>query len=534
MATQYQRVKNAGVVALLFFSFLCSLQFWFGWTERTRSLRRRGGREVTNQKSVSSSSSSSSSLEPGELSSREEENDLSDKAKVEKSSIPSLEQNSLQLVENEVSNLSDATSKQTLTLDSIVVVGKESASSSEPEPEPVMLPDDVQEKEEEKMFIPPPLEKEGRPSLVIHIGPSKTGSTTIQKDCANLTDPLALDNYVYLGSKSKQERMSKFHTKLLKKPPEGPSWKEWWNTTGVVKELEERFQRNQSIIMSDEAYSFTNLFAQHDTPEFFEAFSELTKNWNVLVVGVYRRYAEWALSAIKQGHAMSCLDKRRKKACNWPHLGGIPCGNNWRPVNNWIRWKRTGVRFFNFIDVTLSAWKNAGFNTVVLNFHSKHHLTTSFFCDSLKYTAPNTCQHLRQLPSRRKENSRSVVSSAYSNIVFVAAEKGIVDLNQTRFGAATALENYHATKLGLSFPDLPLDCPKQHELLKLLNHSLGLERNILPTLYRSPDGEATHREAFSYLAHDLKQFCSVKVDQLLQNVSSWEELLQRMNNTHWR
>jgi len=51
--------------------------------------------------------------------------------------------------------------------------------------------------------------------LIIHLGPSKTGTSIIQQVSRNSTDVLAMDNFVYLGRNCGKGTVKKHLTSLL-------------------------------------------------------------------------------------------------------------------------------------------------------------------------------------------------------------------------------------------------------------------------------------------------------------------------------
>jgi len=384
-----------------------------------------------------------------------------------------------------------------------------------------------------------------RPTLIVHIGPSKTGTTTIQMDSRDFTDSLEMDNYIYAGKRSVQTRLRrrllanndclyKVRDYLFNNRKNNgrcamdiPCWKK--RMKGVVSG-----NISKNIILSDEGYSYV---AGLSSPQFFNktynrALQIAYQDWDFFIVPTYRRYFEWVVSVTKQFNAANCLVRG-----GWPHEDGKPCVKIWDSVDNLRRRKGTGrysASFYQNIDATIPAWTEGGGRFTTLNFHAKRHITSSFYCDIIKNT-PHTCLHSLNRTVGTHGKNRSVLSTACSIIVFQAAKIGLITnqtMNQTtQINASIILEEYILAN-GRTYSDLPLSCPNRKLLEDLLHKSLEFEEKMMPEFYRSPEGEKTHRQEFWYQADVKKIFCDVDVDQVLANTTTWSQVLTRLKSAN--
>eukprot|EP00554_Chaetoceros_debilis_P008410 CAMPEP_0194104682 /NCGR_PEP_ID=MMETSP0150-20130528/5019_1 /TAXON_ID=122233 /ORGANISM="Chaetoceros debilis, Strain MM31A-1" /LENGTH=561 /DNA_ID=CAMNT_0038792311 /DNA_START=41 /DNA_END=1723 /DNA_ORIENTATION=- len=188
-----------------------------------------------------------------------------------------------------------------------------------------------------------------KPNLIMHIGPSKTGTSTIQKSSRTFTNILAKDAYIYAGKFGVIKPAKKATNKILKvddcffeteayllnrtrtagkgsgsgsgsgssgnstdtddghrnnsnknnnkKATDVPCWKK-----RVARLNTLYLENNTNVIWSDEAYSFAGNTKVH-TQHVYEIFRTIFQDdWNLSFVVTYRRYAEWLLSALKQSH----------------------------------------------------------------------------------------------------------------------------------------------------------------------------------------------------------------------------------------
>lgn len=361
---------------------------------------------------------------------------------------------------------------------------------------------------------------------------------------------MAQDSYVYLGHQrgapwprisdlQKWMTNEKCLDKLVREVKRAgngsvnPNFTKFDCWSKVLTEME-RFRANQtSIILSSEQWSNFNMPLWSKSarfPAFAKAVREALSadDWNVVVVMTYRRYAEWALSAIKQLRAWECLRPDR----DWDRA--IACKPTWHLVQEWMHREPPSAKNYHYTAHVKSQWEEYGFAVQLLNLHeTESDMTEKLLCDILP-NAPRTCDFVksRTLPAD-SENVRSLSTGEYNNIVVEAARRGLIDdgtttINRSRSQMVADLQSYHQQDLGLSFRDLPLLCPTQGQLEDLLTVSLSYEQRLMGAWYQSPNGEGEHRNSFWRVANDTKSFCSVNVDAILHQKTSWEQILQSL------
>jgi len=384
-----------------------------------------------------------------------------------------------------------------------------------------------------------PEEPRRRPTLVVHIGPSKTGSSTIQRDSCEFSDSLKMDNYIYAGMFSGRD-MKRIEVRLLandnclyivrdylstddsgRRAMDIPCWQE--RMKGVVEG-----NVSKNVILSNEGYSYSSDILFNKT--YHSALQIAYRDWDFLIVATYRRYAEWVVSVVKQYNANGCLTKG-----GWPHEGGKQqCVKMWARIK---RFPQTGKFRYNAwmysnIEVAIPAWTEGGGRFATLNFHDKPHITSSFYCDILNNT-PHTCLQSLNRTVGTHSNPRSVLSVACSNIVYRAAETGLISNRTThrtvQITASTTLEQ-HVRAHVRTYSDLPLNCPDRTSLEGLLRKSLRFEERMMPRFFRSSGVEERHRREFWYRADVEKELCDVDVDRLLAGVTTWDQVLTRLKS----
>jgi hypothetical protein len=152
-----------------------------------------------------------------------------------------------------------------------------------------------------------------KPTLVLHMGPTKTGSTFTQCVLTNMQETLALDNYTYLGMginpclpRVQDEESSDFHERRQQLMQHCYNSMFIYNTGHVAKLAPEALSifrraaasfvepRRQNAILVNECFEFY-------TPDQIKVLvAELRPYWNVKIIMNYRRIYEFLPSSYNQ------------------------------------------------------------------------------------------------------------------------------------------------------------------------------------------------------------------------------------------
>jgi hypothetical protein len=241
-----------------------------------------------------------------------------------------------------------------------------------------------------------------QPNLFIHLGPSKTGTSTIQRESVYWQETLAVDKYYYLGkfgdvkyrspakipilfndddcfrqasSDYKSNRTSHFRETLC--------WKD------RIDGLDRHRVRKENIVLSYEAYSYRNMYKDRSS-DFFQMLRVGFDGWNVTIIPTYRRYYEWYLSCLKELNRRNCLSGSSKEG-KWSHEGGSACKNLWQPIQSMLKASHNnnnwpGTKAYTNLDKSIPYWRDGGFPISILNFHDHRHITCTFYCDIITDT----------------------------------------------------------------------------------------------------------------------------------------------------
>jgi len=339
--------------------------------------------------------------------------------------------------------------------------------------------------------------KTNKPFLVLHVGPPKTATTSLQTEFTQLNATLALDNYLYAGRYYHPDfdgKLNKFvpnreDTRLgeivrdMFKPSNCNQTKTRQNlvecVTALKKELDSLSNTTglRNILLSDEG-----LTKSFQDPEFFVALRDaIGQDWDVIIIVGYRRFFEWLPSDMFQRYRM---DKDRGE-------------NNWK--NNWPSQNGPGEKVTLLLPFYYTMWSELGHifaNTVlesvgdafpvkILNLHANDtgSLRSQFLCDALP-NAPQSCKESRTLDVQNDSivmnDAKAALHVNYDMLAVGAAELGLIDVNQhKRKFIREAIRNYTEVYLGQGPWDFALKCPSQKQFDELLEMTLDLEVKCL-------------------------------------------------------
>ncbi|GAX19573.1 hypothetical protein FisN_19Hh151 [Fistulifera solaris] len=350
-----------------------------------------------------------------------------------------------------------------------------------------------------------------KPLLVLHVGPGKTATTTLQVD---LTRPsyeacLAEDDYLYGGRfylKPSQNSDGKWMEgpESFSPPLEtlrdilipakarntvsecSPTRPKCWK---ALQQQIDDSAGDHHIILSDEP------LALRWTPENAKLMKDAFRDVrDILVVIGYRRFFDWLPSSIFQRNRKRLVDK------HWPSRGELAMLDPLWPLlgTSAEAWKE---RHYTFTDSLVQATQAASLPHRILNMHDPTMTVSSqFFCQVLP-SASSCCQLAANATSSTIMNMRTeeqVHQLYFDTITTAAAAKGWIHKSKySRPQIREALkEYYHARPL----KQWSLYCPTEQQLQLLYDQSWRMEQELIigPTV--DPEFryhlEEEHRSSF--------------------------------------
>jgi hypothetical protein len=329
--------------------------------------------------------------------------------------------------------------------------------------------------------------------FLVHLGPPKTATTTLQCTLSHLSPSLREDGYLYLGKHPikfcergmhhQQDQnfecltMQSCRQKVLSNAT-------WWVSIGetMLKNT------NQHLILSDE------LFSQSNQRMFLlKLLSMARRTHRVQILLTYRHYHEWLASMY---HEMDRMGPHHHRLTEWN--GREAHSLEWylqRDVDTWIVPNVWSMK---------QDFLTQKYPIQVLSIHSPD-FVKDLVCEHLQ--AQKTCSLLasRQAPSRFNPSVASE-SSDYDRLAMEAAKREWIDI---RFASRMDAAKFLLQKLQQANQNgsLPLKCPSENLFGKLAKRSLLYTNLVFEQSVRisSLEGEGTWKS----------NYCSMDVEKIL-------------------
>lgn len=368
-----------------------------------------------------------------------------------------------------------------------------------------------------------------KPLLILHVGPGKTATTSLQVDLSTplIASCLAEDDYLYGGRfyLNSTENHGKWNEgpesfspslQLLRDiliPARARHTDSVCTSTNthcwqLLGQQMEEFAGNNHVILSDEP-----LALRWTSENAIAMKTALGASRDIVVVIGYRRLFDWLPSSIFQRNRKRLVDR------HWPSRGELKMLDPlWPLLGTTDSWKEY---HYTFTDSLIDATQAASLQYHILNVHDQEHtIPNQFFCHVLQ-DATSCCAHTfdsNTTTNMMNVRTDSLVHQLYfDTITTAAASKGLI--NTTRYKRHEVREalrrHYHAKGLN----SWPMYCPTKRQLEQLLEQSLRLEREyIWPDLTQESRDQfkIEHREAFERKVQE-GAFCELDIKVSLEN-----------------
>ena len=354
----------------------------------------------------------------------------------------------------------------------------------------------------------------GKPLLVLHVGPRKTGTTTIQMslgfdDSIKRTmrqDNFTIVNFNYLKFKA-------LIKSCFDRKDECDEKRGGWNH---LKMLYRIATRSTNAIHSVENYSTIP-----SDPYTIERIRSLQELYIIRVIIVYRPAHEWLISAYAQYEKWLLYNTRMQVWADWND-------KQKRPRSSFTEYFD---QFFpDHITDSLHTYdlfsKIFGSDAIsVMSMPPGNALKEEFFCRALQNEAPKTCSAVvaenKKSPEESNHNPSSHFLFEEDRLILRAKadEKDLLPEQLSRYGATLSLQS-RLEELNLTVRDMPQICLNASQEESLWNYTLRAEEEIAPI--KQPKDELQR----SFAASRMK-FCGIDVNETLKG-KTWRDILSSL------
>uniref|UniRef100_A0A7S2P0T1 Sulfotransferase domain-containing protein n=1 Tax=Leptocylindrus danicus TaxID=163516 RepID=A0A7S2P0T1_9STRA len=368
-----------------------------------------------------------------------------------------------------------------------------------------------------------------RPLFILHIGPGKTGSSTLQAELEQYGELLKEDNFYYIGifplrlggSMQKGEFSTEKAIQMFRCFQDDRLFCEK-NT--IVEQLRQLLANHQAeghnVIFSFENWS---ALPTHELTEFkWAILKEILSSFRVKVVITYRRYYSWLPSLFNQYFKQNYVQiDTGVRGNDWPDGGGLVIPSFAESFDeNMNAIEPHLANYFHPRQDPLRAkekWEEQFPGVSVLNMHDDGDLTNNFICKILP-GATRACQAEKPLAEWSESELRLLrnpsVKLHYDMIATAAHIRGWVNDGLTRQEVRDAIQcRWQEMKVS---EDEYLTCPSGSQYEEIVARSKDYEKLMVPEFSETPGAISSFEKEFRENV-EKKKYCSVDPNLVLDD-----------------
>ena len=345
-------------------------------------------------------------------------------------------------------------------------------------------------------------------TIYLHIGPLKTGTTSIQASLLpeKIREAATKDGFGLWGPKT-------MHFKVNSCFRLQRSFQE---CKPILSNFFANIAKNNvdKVLISHEMIGASLLHVsstQNRTQLWNMMYMDFLKDYKVKIIVGYRRYYEWKISMANQIFKLHCRCESCCKA-DFLSVSNIFESNLFEqvaPVNYY-------TTFPSLFEGSIS----------VVNLHEGYDILERVFCGIVQ-DAPELCHAIKvynqEAAKKKKRRRNESVFEDFKRIGFAAYSTGLLQ-GTTKQKVAMLIEK-EAAKVGLNRTHLPTTCLNFTMLEQILDTTLRHEQVALPSFFAS--NEVALRQGFLNAAHNGK-FCTVDTAAVIAE-ERWKYVLSKVN-----
>jgi len=346
-----------------------------------------------------------------------------------------------------------------------------------------------------------------KPKLILHVGPRKTASTTIQHfifwwpDDSAVANELNEDNFKRINYDWADAHL--LVQECILKLPRGCDMNEWHRFTSI---FDEAYTNKQHVALSNEAFSLIR-----PTEDAKALLLTLTERWDVRVIIAYRSLGTWYPSMYNEERVQTF--HRKKKNSFWDFSDGDkvskPCNLSFAEYFT-DNWKHNSLGDpLDTLETYQYIFGKDKVKTIMTKRPDEVDITQQFICDSLEAKLACAKVKITKIPYRQNMAKRFLVD--HDLLVHGAHRNKILGTNCKRHTVTLQLED-HLNELNMTLSDLPQVCISAQHFDELKKRAWIAETKMSPF----PSSWEDFDESFTKLKKE-STLCSVDVNKVLSN-----------------
>ena len=369
-------------------------------------------------------------------------------------------------------------------------------------------------------------------NAVVHVGPHKTGTTTIQTYSKLIANELLQDNYempwmrIYNQThdiKDHWPNQAHVATCFITTPTNGEKLA-FPCREDFLQAGQEIAQQHHSLLITAETLDLLDLYA-HDLNE-VQMLSQYLSPWqNVTIVVSYRRYYEWLISYHNELSKKVKFDVFRANATEKlrPSILDFLSNSNINIMDKYASQQHAfpvAKRFQRYFQ-----------NVVIMNLHDRSQgsqdFSKLFYCNVIPH-APRACQAVQNIIQKMSLKSNKSTPLEYQDMAYVAHHRGMIDIQSEEQMniVIDQIRDHHEKTLNKSSAEFQRNCPSKTVLENLLQTSMQAERELLPHFFASHDGEKELKRSFEVSSRT--SLCEVDIAATLKS-PNWKEFFHSLH-----
>jgi hypothetical protein len=357
--------------------------------------------------------------------------------------------------------------------------------------------------------------------VVIHIGPMKTGSSSIQSSMTPVLHKIEdADNYEDAGRAMEQGIETYNFMSCFRRKNATSHGAEFMicNEKSFEQVRAVALERNHNLIISAE------YITSPDTD--IEAIKEFLQPWKQHnVVAFYRRYYDWLISFHNEGN---------KK---------VPTPDR-RPLTKFLQYEMQGQFWWNtmYLVEAVNRWKAYFDNITIINMYEQldGDVREQFYCQALP-DAPTACSKFRALKdseiANRSKQKNPSIAMIYQDLAYYGVEdvklalsndqNKIEKINKMAMtDIAYMVKDHHENVLNRTkyeFIQDAIECPSDAVLNYLLMKSMDTEEALFPDYY---DKQGQRELLEGFIKDRTTKLCHIDAQIVLQNDPEWKPFFE--------